>query len=245
MEAMLNQTTTPIVLALLVLFVSTFIRSAVGFGDALLAMPLLAMLFGIRTATPLVAFVASTIALTILATNWRNVDLRDAWRLILASLLGIPFGLLLLKVAPEALVKFILGTLLILYGLYSLFAPRLPIVGNENLAYLFGFVSGILGGAYNTNGPPVVIYGTLRRWPPEHFRATLQGCFFVTGLLILTGHGLAGLWTTFVFKLYLYSLPLVMLAIFVGGKLHRRIPKETFSRIVYVFLVIIGALFLI
>ena len=246
MEDFLNQTTTtPILLALLVLFISTFVRSAIGFGDALVAMPLLAMLFGIRTATPLVAFVASTIALTILLTDWRRVELRAAWRLILTSLLGIPFGLVLLKVAPEPLVKSILGALLVLYSLYGLFAPRLPFVGSENLAYLFGFISGLLGGAYNTNGPPVVIYGALRRWPPEHFRATLQGCFFVTGLLILAGHGLAGLWTTFVFKLYLSSLPLVLLAVYVGGKLHRRIPKESFSRIVYAFLLVVGELFLL
>jgi hypothetical protein len=27
------------------------------------------------------------------------------------------------------------------------------------------------------NGPPLVIYGALRRWTPERFRATLQGYF--------------------------------------------------------------------
>ena len=43
----------------------------------------------------------------------------------------------------------------------------------------FGFFAGILGGAYNTNGPPVVIYGSLRKWSPATFRATLQGYFFM------------------------------------------------------------------
>lgn len=234
--------TTTVLTVLLILFVSTCVRSALGFGDALVAMPLLAMLLGVRTATPLVAFAASTIALAILAGNWRNVDIRAAWRLVLASLVGIPFGLLLLKVAPESYVKAVLGVLLILYGCYNLFAPRLPVVGSENLAYVFGFVSGVLGGAYNTNGPPVVVYGTLRRWPPEHFRATLQGCFVLTGLMILAGHGVAGLWTPLVLRLYAYSVPAIALGIYLGAKLNRRIPRETFSRVVYIFLVIAGAL---
>lgn len=237
--------TTTVLLVVAVLFVSTFVRSALGFGDALLAMPLLALLLGVRVATPVVAFAASTIALTILLRHWRSVDVRATWRLVVASLAGIPFGLLLLKYAPEGPVKMALGALLILYGLYSLVAPRLPVVRGEGLAYAFGFVAGLLGGAYNTNGPPVVIYGALKGWPPEHFRATLQGCFLLTGLMILIGHGVAGLWTSQVLQLYAFSLPAIMLAVFAGERLNRRIPRETFSRVVYALLVVMGALFMI
>jgi uncharacterized membrane protein YfcA len=237
--------TTPILLAMAIIFISTFIRSAIGFGDALIAMPLLAMALGIQTATPLVAFAASTIALIILARNWRSVDIKSAWRLILLSLVGIPFGLVLLKVAPEYMVKAILGVLLILYGLYSIITPSLPVIKNEKFAYIFGFVAGVLGGAYNTNGPPIVMYGLLRRWPPENFRATLQCYFLFTGLLILMGHGLAGLWTPFVLQLYLYSIPIIMLAIYAGGRINNHLSTDFFSRIVYAFLIVIGALFLI
>jgi uncharacterized membrane protein YfcA len=233
-----------LLLTIAVLFVAAFVRSALGFGDALVAMPLLALLVGLQVATPVVAFAASTIGITILLGHWRSVDVSSTWRLVAASLVGIPFGLVLLELAPEAYVKAALGALLILYGLYSLIAPRLPVVQGNWAAYVFGFVAGVLGGAYNTNGPPVVVYGALRRWPPEHFRATLQGCFLLTGLMILAGHGVAGLWTREVLRLYLYSLPAILLAIYLGAKLNRRIARETFSRAVYVFLIVMGALFL-
>ena len=237
--------TTTILLALCILFVSTLVRSALGFGDALVAMPLLALVVGVKTATPVVAFAASTIAFVILLRSWRDVDVRATWRLVVSSLVGIPFGLLLLKYAPELYVKAVLGALLILYGLYNLLAPRLPSVEGDGLAYVFGFAAGVLGGAYNTNGPPVVIYGALRRWPPESFRATLQGCFVLTGLMILVGHGLAGLWTPLVLRLYLWSLPAILLAVFLGARLNRRIPRESFGRLVYAFLVAVGLLFFI
>lgn len=240
-----STTVMPIPLVVAILFVSTFVRSTLGFGDALIAMPLLAMVIGIKAATPIVAFTASTIAGTILLANWRSVDFKAAWRLIVASLLGIPFGLVLLQLAPESLVKGILGLVLILFGLYSLVRPRLPTVQREGWAYLSGFVAGILGGAYNTNGPLVVIYGTLARWSPERFRATLQCYFFPTGLLILTGHGLAGLWTPAVLKLYGYALPLIMVAIFLGGKLNDWIPPGHFDRLVYAFLVVIGVFLMV
>ena len=59
----------------IILFVSTFIHSTLGFGQALIAMPLLAMAIELKTATPLVAFVLMTIATVILLRNWRVVDL--------------------------------------------------------------------------------------------------------------------------------------------------------------------------
>jgi uncharacterized membrane protein YfcA len=228
-----------------ILFVSTFIRSAVGFGDALLAMPLLALIVSLQTATPLVAFMSMMVSIGILLTDWQTVDLRSAWRLIIASLAGIPLGLVLLNLAPEAQVKGGLGILLVLYGLYNLLTPGLPLLTHEKLAYPFGFIAGILGGAYNTNGPPVVIYGALRRWEPNYFRATLQCYFFFTNILILAGHGLAGLWTPLVWRLYLYSIPVICLGIYLGGKANRHIPKAMFSRVIYSLLIVVGVLFLI
>ncbi len=230
--------------ALAVLFVSTLTRSTLGFGDALIAMPLLTLLIGIRTATPLVALVALTIALTISLSSWRQIDLKAVWRLIVSTLAGIPFGLLLLENAPEATVKAGLGILLILFGLYNLTQPRLPKLERNGFEYGVGFVAGVLGGAYNTNGPPIVIYGALRRWPPERFRATLQG-YFLTNVLIVAGHGAAGLWTRTVWSLYLYALPLVVAAIVWGGELNRRIPPGSFDRAVYAALIGMGALLLV
>ncbi|MEE9514263.1 MAG: sulfite exporter TauE/SafE family protein [Anaerolineales bacterium] len=231
-----------IVPVLFILFISTFTRSALGFGDALIAMPLLALVLGMQIATPLVAFGASTIALTILLGEWRSVDIKAAWRLILSSLVGIPIGLFLLKTAPEPVIKGGLGVLLIAFGLLNLINPKLPTFRNEKLAYVFGLVAGVLGGAYNTNGPPVVVYGTLRRWSPDSFRSTLQAYFLPTGGTILISHGLAGLWTPDVLRLYVYALPFIMLAIYLGGRVNKVISSGRFNRIIYASLVVMGAL---
>ena len=191
-----------------ILFLSTFIRSALGFGDALIAMPLLTMVVGLQVATPLTAMGATTIAISILLRSWKKVDIKAAWRLVLTTWIGIPIGIYFLKAAPDLIVKSLLGILITGFGLYNLIVPNLPRLRNENWAYLTGIIAGILGGAYNTNGPPVVIYGMLRRWDPEKFRATLQGYFLPTGLAILISHGVSGMWTGEVLNLYLFSLPL-------------------------------------
>lgn len=232
-------------LVLTILFVSTLTRSTFGFGDALLAMPLLSLIIDVQIATPLVQLIASVIAVVIVGQSWRSVDLRVTWRLVLSSAFGVPVGLIILKTAPEGLVIGLLAALLVTYGLYSMTRPNLPQLANQNWAYGFGFLAGILGGAYNTNGPPVIIYGSLREWSPERFRATLQGYFLPTGAFILLGHALGGLWTRQVWQLFGLSLPIVLAAIFLGGRLNRLTPPNRFDRLIYAILIVLGVILLI
>ena len=99
----------------IILFACSLIRSAVGFGDALLAMPLLGLVISLQVASPIVAFAGFTISLLILLIERDAVDFKSAWRLIIATIVGVPFGLLLLNYAPEHLVKGVLSLVLILY----------------------------------------------------------------------------------------------------------------------------------
>lgn len=234
-----------VLLVLLIVFVSTFIRAILGFGNALLAMPLLTFTVGITVATPLVGCISALLACLMLIGNWQHVDVKVSWQLVLASLLGLPVGLWLLIAAPEDLVKAILGASLIVFGGYNLIRVQLPGLRWWGWVYLFGFAGGILGAAYNTNGPAVVVYGVLCRWPPERFRATLQGYFLLTGLGILLIHGMAGLWTREVVQLFGYSLPVIALSLFLGAKLNDYIPRQWFEHLVHVALILIGGLLML
>jgi len=235
----------PILPVLVILFLSTLVRSTFGFGDALLAMPLLALIIPIKTATPIVALIAPTIAVCLLIREWRHMDLKSTLKLILSTLVGIPLGILYLKQINENAVNLVLALVLIVFSLYSLARPALHRVKSDDWAYFFGFIGGILGGAYNTNGPPVILYGIMRGWKPESFRATLQSYFLPTGAAIMIGQGLAGLWTKTVLTTYLYSLPLVLLAIVLGLEISRKIPSEKFNKYVYVMLLALGMILLI
>jgi uncharacterized membrane protein YfcA len=229
-----------------IIFVGALVRSALGFGDAVIAMPLLAMVVGLKTATPLVAFMGPTISLLILARSWRGGDMKSAARLIAASCLGIPLGIYGLARLPEGPLKVALGALILLYGVFGLARPGARIRNEKAwLPWLVGWTAGVLGGAYNTNGPPVVAYGMLKGWPPEGFRATLQGYFLPTGLMILAGHGIAGLWTGEVVKIYLYSLPAIGLGVVLGGLVNRKLTHDLFAKLVYGFLVLMGGILLV
>ncbi len=228
---------------LAVLFFATFIRSALGFGEALIAVPLLALVMPVQVAAPLAVLVSITVAFIVILQDWRNVHLRSAGWLVLSTLFGIPLGLVLLKTVPESIIKAILGAFIIAFSLYSL-AGRKPQLHNDRLAPLFGFAAGILGGAYGMNGPPLVVYGVLRRWQPAQFRATLQGYFLIASIVGMAGYAVTGLWTGTVSGYFLLSLPLALIAIFLGHAVHRRLSSARFLMLVNAGLAAIGVLLL-
>ena len=203
-------------------------------------MPLLTLAVGVRVASPLMALIGCLLSIVILAKSWRDVDWKGMWQLTLASAVGVPVGLLFLQEAYGNVVKAGLGLLLIVFSLYRLFDIGLVEATQSWLVYVAGFVAGVLGGAYNTAGPPVVVYGALTRWSADRFRATLQGYFFLVGLLVLIGHSLAGSLTWRVWQFFGFSLPVLGVGTLLGWYLGRIIPQAQFRRYMYVLLLILG-----
>ncbi len=239
---MIPDATTALTLA--VLFLATFIRSAFGFGEALVAVPLLALIMPVEVAAPVAVLVSITVAAAIVAQDWRRIHLRSAWLLVVSTMFGIPLGLWLLVAVPEPIIKAILAVVIIAFSTYSLLRRRPFELKDDRLAWLFGFGAGVLGGAYGMNGPPLVVYGALRGWSPQHFRATLQGYFLPASLVGMVGYWLAGLWTPPVTRYYLLSLPVVAAAVVLGRMANHRMDGRTFLVYVHAGLIAIGTLLL-
>ncbi len=230
-----------------VLFVATLVRSTLGFGEALVAVPLLAMRVPLPLAAGLAVLVSTVMAAVIVVQDWRHVRLRSAVQLAAAALPGIPLGLLLLAKGNEQLVKLLLGVLIVGFSLYSLKGKVTLHLREDDRRWLFGcgLLSGVLGGAYGMNGPPLAVYGALRRWPPRQFRATLQCYFLFASFVGLVGYAVLGIWSPRIPALFLRSLPFVLMGIFVGRVLNRRLNEHGFFRVVYAGLVCVGSLLVV
>jgi uncharacterized membrane protein YfcA len=224
----------------LIIFFAIFTQTTSGFGLALVSMPLLAGLLGIRTATPLIALVGATAEILMLARYRQAFNLRAVGRLSLASLAGIPLGVYFLRQIDATIVTRFLGLILLGYALYALFGPALPQLRHRAWAYGFGFVGGLLSGAYNTSGPPVVIYGACRQWPPAEFKSNLQGFFFLNSLMTIFTHSLSGNFTPDVWRYYVLALPAVALGLLAGFSLDKHLNPQRFRQIVLVLLVLLS-----
>lgn len=222
-----------------VIFLSFLTLSLAGFGHALVAMPLLTPILGLRLAAPLVALISITGETLMLIRHRRALHFRTVRRLLVGSIAGIPLGVLLLG-ADEVVGPKVLGLIAAAYGLYGLLNLRLPHIRHPNWAVVFGFTAGLFTGAYNTGGPPLVIYGTCRRWDPAEFKSSLQGLFVVNSLVVVSTHALAGNFNPPVWHSFWMALPAMALGLLVGFRLERYVNPRLFRRLVLILLVILG-----
>jgi uncharacterized membrane protein YfcA len=227
-------------LLLAVIFLAVFTQSLAGFGVALIAMALLPDLIGIQRATPLVALVAVTLEFFLLLRYRSALNLNAIWRVALASIVGIPLGLLALKSVSDRIVLAVLGVVIAGYALYALLDLHLPSLEHSSWAYGFGLLAGMLGGAYNTSGPPVIIYGNCRRWHPAEFKSNLQGFFLLNSIMIVIGHIINQTLTPVVWGDFLWALPAMGLGIVAGVSLDRYLDPIRFRKIVLWLLVFMG-----
>ena len=229
---------------LIVIFVATLIRSVFGFGEALVAVPLLALRLPVKIAAPLAVLMSVTVALIIVLQDWHHVEFRSAGWLLGASVFGIPLGVLLLARGDHRVLTAGLGGIIMAFALHALTRRQVHPLAADNLPWLLGcgFCAGVLGGAFGMNGPPLAIYGAMRRWSAQRFRATLQGYFLPASVLGLVGYFLAGLLGREVTRYYLVSLPCAVVAILLGGVVNRRLRGDVFVRYVYAGLVVVGAI---
>ncbi len=236
---MLNNLSPDLLVALIV-FLAIFVQAATGFGLALVSMPLLTAVIGLPAAAPMMAIVGMLAEFVILIRFREAVNVRAVSRLVIAALAGTPVGLYLLGVIDPVVGARLLGAMVAGYALYALLSPRLPALTRPAWAWTFGFVAGVIGGIYNTSGPPVIIYGSCRRWPPAEFKGNLQGFFLPAGIMVLAGHILKGNVTAVVWHNVWVAMPAMVVGLVVGFLLDGRIPAAIFRKMVLLLLVLIG-----
>lgn len=220
-------------------------RSAFGFGHGAFAMPLLVLTLEVTTATPLLGAVSFVMSLYGLAQGWRELRLRAALGLILGALPGIPIGVAaLLYLDPKASLLTLAGLLAAL-SIRGLLGLRLPRLTSDRLGPLFGFMGGVLGGAFNLTGIPVAVFGAMRGWSPADFRMMFNGYFLVTGAVSLSGYVATGLMTAEVGTLFLLCLPPALLGDWLGRRLNQAMSRETFERWIWSLILATSALLIV
>jgi hypothetical protein len=228
-----------------IVFVAAVLQALSGFGFALIVMPLVTLVIGLQQAAPLVALEGLT-TYTINIVRFRQaIQWKEVMPLVLAAAAGIPIGLWVLGNVDEAIIRPVLGAVLIAYAVYALLRPQGPAIHSRAWAIPAGLLAGCLGGAYNTPGPPVVVYGSLRRWPKQEFRAILQTFFFANGVIVVVSHALAQHLTAGTWKLYLVALPALLAGIAAGSLLDPRVNAAQFQVLVSVLILATGLSLLI
>lgn len=229
----------------LVVFAAAFTHTVAGFGFGLVSMGLLPLLVPVQFAVPLVAVYAWMVNGVVMVQMFRHIDGKRLVPFLVGALVGAPLGIAFLRGVDPRWVQLTLGVILVVYCTWSLMGAKLPAGGVARLwAWPAALLGGVLGGAFNTGGPPAVVYLTLTDWPKDVIKATLQVFFFVTTCLQLGLFFYHGMLTDEMLVLNAALFPVLLLGVFVGTKVYDRVDQALFRKLLLMLLTVVGIVFL-
>jgi len=224
----------------LALLVAFFLQAAAGFGSALFAMPILISLIGVQTASPLFILTMQASGLGLMWHYRNSFSFPHVWRLLLAAVVTIPIGAVLASIADQRTVLLVLGFILVAYSIYGLIGAKVPRLEHTGWGYVAGILTGLLHGAYNTGGPPMVMYGNAQAWHPFEFKSNLRFLFFIMNWVVIFSHVAQGNYTGYVLSMFLISIPVSFIGLWLGFSLDRYLQPDVFRRVIQVILLVLG-----
>lgn len=209
-----------------------------GFGYALIATPLVAVLVGPKEAVVGLT-IAGLLLVAQLALRDRGSVVRRVVLLItLSAFVGMPLGLLVLDRADERTLTLCIAIAVIAFALLLWRGVRLP--ARPATDAIAGFTAGVLSTSTGTSGPPIVIALSAKELLPSQFRSTISTIFLIQGAVSLIGFAAVGRVTGEALSVALAAVPGVLLGALAGERAFRRLDREAFRRVVTLMLLISG-----
>ena len=222
----------------LVVAVATCAQVLSGFGFALVAIPLVALLAGAKSAVVGMALVGPLLTAAVVLRDRGEIRWRTAATFTAAALLGMPAGILVLGRAGDRALKAIIGVIVVAAGVALWRGLRVPPGRRSEL--IAGVLSGVLATSTGTNGPPLVIVLHSESLEPRQFRGTLSASFLAQGVVALGAFWVSGHVTADAARVAASALPGIGVGWFLGDHLFKGMEKERFGAIVLVMLVLSG-----
>ncbi len=235
----------PIVLSGLVIFITHTLEAVTGFGCAVLAMPFVTALLGIRMGVMVITVLAWILALYFVVTKWREIDWKQYGIITGFMLAGLPAGMYLFRRVDSANLKTILAIFILLVSTYQLYRlgrnkkAKAPLKAKAALPYYLLLIGGgIIHGIFSSGGPLVVLYASRQLPEKGSFRATLCLLWVTLNTIIIATYLIEGSFTAPIAKTTAFLVPFVLAGIVAGEKIHDKVDERTFS------LTVFGMLFL-
>jgi uncharacterized protein len=170
----------------------------------------------------------------------RDLEWRKISPLLIGSVFGVPGGVFLLGVLDTTMIMIALGMILLLYGLYGLMIRPAPRILNKPWGYAFGLAAGCLGGGFSASGPPVIVYTSLQPWNKDQIKATLQGYFFISGIMVVLSQAVSGYVTTAALHYFYISLLPLLLGTYLGHFFYGKISDALYRKVMLLLLAALG-----
>jgi uncharacterized membrane protein YfcA len=222
-----------------ILLTAYFLRGITGFGSGLIAVPLLALFLPLKFVVPLILLLDFTASIMIGGFNFKRVKWGEIGVLIPFGVLGVVLGTHLLIKLPPGPMLIALAGLVFIFALRNVFNIHGDKPISRGWAVPAALTGGTVGALFGTGGPPYVIYLSHRIREKSDLRATISALFFSDGLSRIVSFLVAGLLMNVqVWIAYFAALPMMLGALYLGGRAHVGLTHSQMTRLVGVLLLV-------
>ncbi|WJR75865.1 sulfite exporter TauE/SafE family protein [Bradyrhizobium sp. NP1] len=231
--------------AALAVAMASFVRGLTGFGFAIVATPLLALVYPPAIAVPVATLLQIPSGLPTVLRDWRDTDFRAAATAWIGGLPALIPGVFLLGILSADVMRLAVGGAVIFSTVALAFGKK---IGRDPKPYELmgaGALSGLMQGAVAMAGPPVILLILSSSWNAARCRATLSFVFLLLGTASLVFGTIHGIVTKESILIAAVTVPGLLLGQMVGSHLFQRIDAKRYRSISTICVAVTGALVVI
>lgn len=232
------------VLFVLIMMFGVFVQALAGFGGTLLSMPLGIMLMGIALTKPVMTIVAWITGVVVVVSEWKHMNWKELAKMTGVMLVGVLFGL---WVSGKVQLNFLLiayAVVVAAIGVKKLFFPATK-EAPKVLQVLTLPIAGLMQGLFVSGGSFLAVYAVAQIPEKKQFRVTVNAVWMILNTVMIFTYWLDGMLTKEVLTMSAVNVIPTLVAVWLGGLLTKKVKQATFLRIIYVILIVSGAVLLI
>jgi uncharacterized membrane protein YfcA len=222
---------------------AAFFHGSIGFGFPMVATPLLALTTDLQTAVILTLVPTALVNLISIASEGNILAaVRKHLPLALFAMTGSAIGTQILIVTNSELFKALLSLAIIGYLLIDKFRVELSWVESKPALSkpLFGISAGVLGGLTNVMAPVLIIYSLEAKLEKNEIVQSANICFLLGKIIQLILFSSQGKFTANELVLSSLLILLVLIALYAGFKIKRRLNQATYKQALRGFLLLLA-----
>lgn len=203
-----------------------------GFGSTLIAVPLLAHLFPLKFVVPVVVLLDATASYAQGFRLRRELNKRDVLPLLPFLVAGMLAGVSILVSVPGKFLLPALGIFVAVFGTYYALKRESAFRFGRWMAAPFGLLGGTSSSVFGVGGPFYVMYLVGRGSTPAQIRSTMPVIFMFTTVGRIVLFAIAGLMTKDVLITAGLLLPMMVIGLWCGNRLHLNISRDHAVRVI-------------
>ena len=227
---------------------ASFIQRTIGFGFGIFIMTALPFLMpSYAEAVTLSGLLSLTSATVIMFKYVKYVTWKRILPIMVAFAVFSTIAVVLLDRIEGPAMRITLGLMLILLSFYfSFFKDKIQKIIRPTAGWQLGAgsLSGVMGGLFGMQGPPVVLYLIASEPTKDHYMGMIQTYAVLTNVTMVISRAFNGYVTPAVGTAYLYGFGGLVIGVLAGNWAFKRIPSKIFTYIVYAYIGISGAIIL-